>query len=255
VTNGAYDYGGGGLFGLATPQANPTVEAEFRLLAPEDALYCIARLVSSESDPQRRLADYLGGFEATLAQFDTLRFSAIGFACTGSSYLAGADTETKRVEALSRIADAPIVTAAMAIGEALEAAGARRIALIAPYPQPLIEAATTYWRTRGFDVVKAARIITAIADTRSIYALSSADAANALEAIGDDADAVVISGTGMPSLRALQGAKTRNVLSSNLCLAWAMARHGPRPMEFAAPHDLLAAAKARILAALQRSKL
>jgi len=220
-----YDYGRAGLFAVVTPQANPTVEAELQILMPPDTLVCAARCVSKAADPMARLLEYIEHLADTFACFDTLRPVAAGFACTGSSYLAGADLEADRVRAAEAVIGAPIITATRAIADALAAMGVRRLILAAPYPRALIDAACSYWRALGLDIVDVLPIRTADDDTRSIYALSSTAAAAALaEADLSAADAVLLSGTGMPTLPVLHQARTCPVVSSNLCLAWALLR-------------------------------
>ena len=80
-----------------------------------------------------------------------------------------------------------------------------------------------YWEERGFKVEVFGRVAIHSSDTYNIYGLSSDDA---LHVLGElkirNADAVLFSGTGMPSLRALAPAHESTglpVLSSNLCLA------------------------------------
>ena len=88
------------------------------------------------------------------------------------------------------------------------------------------EAGERYWRDAGLEVVDSVRIETGSGDTRSVYGVRGAqvtDAAARLAAEG--ADAILLSGTGMPTLRAIvaiERATGRPVLSSNLCLAWAV---------------------------------
>ena len=84
------------------------------------------------------------------------------------------------------------------------------------------EAASAYWSGAGFDLVEVRRINTGSADTRSIYTLGSEDARPAAEAMsGLDVDAVLLSGTGMPSLALIDDAGSNGpaIFSSNLCLA------------------------------------
>ena len=80
-------------------------------------------------------------------------------------------------------------------------------------------------------------------DTHRIYELTSDDALGALRAVGrDGAGAIVASGTGMPSLRALRilrGETALPVLSSNLCLAWALVREVAPELAPATPAGLL----------------
>lgn len=221
---GRYDYGRAGRIGIGTPQANPTVETEFSILMPPRAALSVTRLTSTAPAPAGRLREYLIRLEDSLAAFDTLKMDVFGFACTASSYLVDRDQEAAVYAACEARFGYPVLGAADAIAWALDRLGAQRIALLSPYPADLSAPAHVYWRARGYDLVEtgAAGALAPGADTRGIYDLGSADAAAAFAAIDTSAiDAVVFSGTGMPSLPVIAKASTGGVplLSSNLCLA------------------------------------
>lgn len=218
-------YGLTGRIGLGVPQANPTVEAEFAILLPRTCTTLVTRLTSTDSAPAGRLRAYLANLDAALDAYDTLRPDIFGFACTGSSYLLGHAEEARIVAAAEARYGYPIVTATAALHWALSRLGARRIALVAPYPVDLVEAAATYWREAGFDFAAVERVETGVADTRGIYALGGQEALAAVAAAQrQDVDAVVMSGTGMPSLATIATSAEGSVpvLSSNLALAGAM---------------------------------
>ena len=236
------DYGARGRFGLLTPQANPTVEPEFRRLAPAGTELYVARLTSRSDDPRTRLIEYLGRLPETLAQYDTLRLDSVAFACTGSSYLLGVRREAEILAAAEAAIGAPIETAAGAILKALQAMDARRIFIVSPYPDWLRDAGVAFWREAGVDVVGTATVPIGRADTRGIYELQSADAAAVLDGLDTQgADAVLVSGTGMPSLELLRARRSQHppAISSNLCLAWRLHQHLPGGGP-ALPQDLLA---------------
>lgn len=225
------EYGHAGTIGITVPQANTTVEAEFRALAPAGANIITARLQGSRSDSRQRLLDYFRTLEATLDTFDNAPLSAAGFACTGSSYLLGVEEDRRAFAALSRKRGYPVVPATEAILESLAHLGARRVALVSPYPEWLTGAALDYWRGAGIDVIEVARVTSEsvdVSDTRNVYDIASADALAAARRLRHrDMDALLISGTGMPTLRAvgpLMREFGKPVLSSNLCLAWVLAR-------------------------------
>ena len=120
---------------------------------------------------------------------------------------------------------------------------ARRIFIVSPYPVWLHDAGVAYWRAAGLEVAGTATVPTGRADTRGIYELQGADAAALLADLDTGgADAVLLSGTGMPSLELLRARVSRHppVLSSNLCLAWRLHQHVRGAAGPALPQDLIA---------------
>ena len=221
------EYGSGGWVGIGTPQANPTVEMEFRRLLPADVEPLTTRLVSRAQSSDERLVDYLEGLPDSLRTFDTLPLRAFGFACTGSTYLVGRNREAEIASVAEKNFGYPIITAAEAVRRVLRSSGAERIALVAPYPKHLVDAAVAHWEAVGLRVTTFRRIDLGSMDTRMIYRLGSSDVLRELEGLDvGAADSVLVSGTGVPTLNALAPAEERfgrPVLSSNLCLARALA--------------------------------
>jgi maleate isomerase len=218
------EYGRGGLFGLLTPQGNPTAEPELRILLPPASAMLAARLTSACALLQERLIDYVEIVDG----FDNIRFDAVGFACTGSSYWLDPDDERRRGEAIAARKGYPIITAAQAVKEALEVLGAGTIALISPYPAWLTEICRQHWERQGVRVTATLQLPSGSSESHGIYSLTTP---TVLEAIASfdarGADAVLLTGTGMPSLRVILTLDCQSavpVLSSNLCLAWALAK-------------------------------
>ena len=222
------EYGPGGWLGIGTPQANPTVEMEMRRLLPADVEPLTTRLVSRSDSPDERLVDYLEGLPNYLGTFDTLPLQAFGFACTGSTYLAGKDREAEIVRDVEKSFGYPIITAAEAVRRELDSTGTERIALFAPYPKHLVDAAVAHWEAIGVRVTALRRLDLGSMDTRLIYRLGSSDVLRELADFDvGTADSVLVSGTGVPTLDALAPAEERfgcPVVSSNLCLARALTK-------------------------------
>jgi maleate cis-trans isomerase len=220
----AIAYGADGLLGVLTPQANTTVEPELAILLPPRMAMLNARLTSPKPSIAERLVDYVAGLDAAVAQFANAPLGAIAFACTGASYLVGRAAEDAAVARIESRTGVPFVTAARAVCDAFAALGARRIGLVSPYPPDLTEASAGYWTSRGLTV---GRIVAAEAPQGAfhpIYAMSAAGAAEALAAMaGAGVDAIVMLGTGMPTLKPIldrpevDGAP---VLSCMTALAW-----------------------------------
>lgn len=226
ITSG--EYGTKGLIGLGVPQANPTVEQESFALRPDGISIVTSRLTSSAPDIKQRLFDYIERTPDYAGQFDDLEIDCFGIACTGSSYLLGAEREAKMMDGFMKESGYPITTAALAIDESLTMLGAKRIGIVSPYPDWLAELAKVYWTSRGYSVEALRAVSTQGSNIHSIYALSSQDAVTeALQLPLNELDAVLFTGTGMPSLGAINPLTQHAgipVMSSNLCLLTALAR-------------------------------
>jgi maleate isomerase len=237
------DYGPRARIGVATPQANPTVEPEIRAIVPASIGVYATRLTHAAPRVEDRLDHYIRHMPEAVRSFGSMNIRAFGFGCTGSSYLAGRELEDQLAAEAAAASRIPVITAAQAIRLALDALGVRTIALVSPYPEALAEAGYRYWDESGIRVVAKWRVDTEINDTHRIYELTSGDALEALRAVRKDgAEAIVASGTGMPTLRALRALRAETalpVLSSNLCLGWALVRAVAPELAPTTPTELL----------------
>lgn len=221
------EYAPRGLVGVLTPQANTTVEPELAILMPPGVAWINGRLTSPKTSIEARLVDYFDRFDPAVAQFANAPVGAIGFACTGTSYLVGAEAEDARLAGLSARLGVPVVTAATAVCDGLRALGARRIALVSPYPASLTEASARYWAARGFEVVETHSAWRSSDAFHPIYSLPSGAARAALDRVSvAGVDAVLLLGTGMPTLRPIRDVGAVGgapVLSCMLCIGWRLA--------------------------------
>ena len=222
------EYGSRGIVGIGVPQANPTVEQEMFALRPAGLSLVTSRLTSSAPELEQRLRDYILNTEDFAGCFDDLSVDLFAVACTGSSYLLGAEAEQ------NLLADCANSWAIRSLRR--PALSMSRCSLSAPV------ALRSFRRTRPG--LPTWRVITGLlwATLSSTFvrfrcaartcmrsmSLSSADAlAIARELDPDALDAVLFTGTGMPTLGAigpLADATGLAVMSSNLCLLSAAAR-------------------------------
>ncbi len=213
-----------GLFGTLTPQANTTVEPEFSLLCPPGYAFINARLTSRKDTIAARLVDYWQTIEATLDQFANAPIAAYAFGCTGTSYLVGAAAEQAVVARIEAARGVPFITSARAVVDALNTLSARRIGLVSPYPPDLTEASVAYWQGCGFEVAEVSSAFNPGSAFHPIYSLPAASAHDALTQLKSRSlDAVVMLGTGMPTLApilAVAGSGGPPVMSCMLCLGW-----------------------------------
>ena len=235
------EYGQLATFGIGVPQANPTVEPEMWSLAPAGVSVLTTRLQGSRTKSENRLVDYLHNLKTSLEAFDTAPVDAFGFACTGTSYLVGQQEEERHLGACADAFGYPVVSSAQAIRAALKELGLRRIALFAPYPSWLIKASEAYWTNCGLEIVSTATVPLDTADTRNVYLVRTPMVLEAAAALQwEKADAILLTGTGMPTLRAIPELAQRSgkpVLSSNLCLAWSLLKALPWTVPVPAPQN------------------
>ncbi|WFL76327.1 hypothetical protein P7228_09985 [Altererythrobacter arenosus] len=206
---------------LMTPMANPTVEREMRLLLPSESDYVVGRLVSDVEDSRERLVRYAEELGQSLTQFGGMPLSAVAFACTASSYLIGIERERDLAGQL----DVPVLWAAAVIRDELVRRDVGRVAVISPYPEPIHRAGLAYWSSSGFEIAFDARVEIGSNDTRRIYDLAGSEAEGAIARAREiGPDAILLSGTGMPTLALLDPQGSPPIISSNHCLAQAMMR-------------------------------
>ena len=217
------DFARSGRLGIGTPQANPTVEAEIRRLLPFEVDSVTLRLTSDSPDSVTRLKSYLINLPQHAKQFAGMKIDAFLFACTATSYLLAPEIQQKAIADAEAVLGAPVITAPDALVSELKALRAERIALVSPYPSAIMLAAVKWWTLQGFEVVQQGGVDIHSTDTVQIYQLQSADAWRSLSSMDiGKADAVVLSGTGMPSLPIIRKASQHfgvPVISSNLSLS------------------------------------
>ena len=214
-----------GLLGVLTPQANTTVEPEMQLLCPPGVAVLTARMTSSAPDLKARLIDYYQQLPRWIGEFANAPLGAVASACTGASYLIGAEAEDRLFAQLSADCGRPVTNSALAVTAAMQALGASRLALISPYPSWLTAHSQAYWQSRGLQVQQVVQLSTDAQAFHPIYALEAQAAEQGIAAISrSDIDTVLLLGTGLPTLPALAEhpytPAGKPVLSCNLVLLW-----------------------------------
>ncbi len=221
----AVEYAPKGLVGVLTPQANTTVEPEFAILLPPGYAMINARMTSDCATLSQRMVDYIDTLDGSLRQFHNAPVDAVAFACTGASYLIGPDREDAIATRQSERLGVPFVTAGKAVMAGLDALGAKRVGLVSPYPAELTQAAVSYWEARGCEVAAVASADLDDTQFHPIYSIRAGTVSEALASLdGRDLDAVVMLGTGMPTLGTILARPhigRAPVFSCMLALAWA----------------------------------
>jgi maleate cis-trans isomerase len=214
--------------GVLVPPGNPTVEPEFYRMAPAGVTIHFARLGSGDTPGIAGTAD--GMVERTRAYLDTLPAVArtlaevmpavVVLGQTATSYVVGFKEDATLADRLAAVTSARAVTAAGAVFAGLRQLGVRTLALATPYPESISMLGKAYWEAAGFTLVKHHRL----EDVISIYEETEARAAQLARAANvPDADAILISGTGLPTIGVLDPLERelgKPVITSNQASMW-----------------------------------
>src|SRR2546427_1984190 len=146
--------------------------------------------------------------------------AVVVLAHTASSYVAGFANEQALVDRLAALTGTTAITAAGGVRAALLHLGVKKLALATPYPDSISGLGKTWWEAAGFELVGYRRLegVTNIYDETEERARSLA-----LSTDVPGADAVLISGTGLPTvgvLDMLERQRGKAVLSSNQAVLW-----------------------------------
>jgi maleate isomerase len=146
------------------------------------------------------------------------------YLCTSASFVEGLAGEAQLRAVMERAGARRAITTSGALLEALAALGARRVAVATPYDAELTARLAAFLVEAGHEVVSTARF----GLTGDIWRVSSASVGELVEALPrDDAEAVVISCTNLPTYDVLPGleeALGQPVVSANLATMWAALR-------------------------------
>ena len=212
--------------GFLLPPGNPTVEVEMMALAPAGVSLHFHRMAVGGGVPgaldnqdarTRTMVDHLDDSVALLAMVQP---DIIVVAHTATSYYLGREREADLLARLSEASGVRVVTAFAAVVAALERLGVRRVALGAPYSAETTAQGRAHLETHGFVVARSDNLkgVTNIYDETAERAYRLARSVDVPEA-----EAVFLSGTGMPTLPVIEMLEQdlrKPVISSASAMMW-----------------------------------
>jgi maleate isomerase len=211
--------------GFLLPPGNPTVEPEMMALAPPGVSLHFNRMVArgapgsldGQTERNRMMIDNI---DDSIEMLALVQPDVIVLAHTATSYHLGRQGEAELVARLEKLAGTRVVTAFGSVLRALERLNVRKLALGAPYSRDTTLQGKAHLEAHGLDVVSFDNLsgVTNIYDETAERAYRLARMVDAPEA-----EAVFLTGTGMPTLPVLEALEQdlgKPVISSASAMMW-----------------------------------
>jgi len=211
--------------GFLVPPGNPTVETEMIGLAPEGVSLHFHRMVAhgrpgslaGQTERNRSMVENIDSGIELLAMVEP---DVIVVAHTATSYHLGRCGEADLLARLESATRRRVVTAFGSVVSALEGLNIRKLALGTPYSAEVTLQGKAHLEAHGFNVVKFDNLkgIENIYDTTTEHAYRLGRIVDA-----EDAEAVFLSGTGMPTVGVLEMLEQdlgKPVISSASAMMW-----------------------------------
>lgn len=211
--------------GFLVPPGNPTVEPEMYRLAPDGVTVHFGRMVArgptgTHGGQEERNRSHIAHIDECAALLAMVKPDVVVLAHTATSYTLGREQEATLLRRLTGHYGMPFVTAFGSVVAALAHLGARRVALGTPYDAEMTRRGKAHLELHGIEVCHAERL----EGVENIYDEPSERAADlARRADRTDAQAIVLSGVGLPTvpvLDAMERELRKPVVSSASAMMW-----------------------------------
>lgn len=146
-------YGWRGRIGLLVPSSNTTLESEFWRMVPAGVSVHTARmrLLSNTVEENINMEKY--AMESAI-DLSTAKVNVIAYGCTSGSFVGGQQWEADLTQKLTSTTGLPVITASMAVVNALKSLKVTRISVVTPYPEDINQREKAFFEGAGFDIVK-----------------------------------------------------------------------------------------------------
>lgn len=210
--------------GLMVPANNTTMEGELAAWLPAGSTVTRvgiprgAGLLTRETMPAYRDA----AIALAAQHFAPATHDLLAYGCTAAGFIAGPAGDAELQRALARVTGLPVVTTARAMVVALQATGAKRIAVVTPYQDAVNAQLTDFLADGGIEVLRLASF--RAPDVAALGRITAAEVRDlAQDTMGGDCDALFIGCSQLPTHAVLDGLATRfgrPALSSISATAW-----------------------------------
>jgi maleate isomerase len=211
--------------GFLIPPGSPTTETEIIQMTPKGVSVHFTRMVArgtpgSLDGQEERNRSQIAHLDDNIELISMVKPSVIVMAHTATSYTLGRAEEETLIKRIEDSTGIRFITAFGSVVAALKHLGISRVAVGTPYSEASTQQCKINLQAHGFDVVSCARLegVTNIYDETAERAYQLARMVNTAEA-----QAIFLSGVGMPTIDALQALETdfgKPAISSASAMMW-----------------------------------
>jgi maleate isomerase len=140
--------------GFLLPSVNAVLEPDVaRLLAGDEELTGHFQRVLLPRNTEAEIAAMIDRVEAPASELADAGVDVLGFACTAGGLIGGSGHDRRIAELIGARTGLPATTTITAVVLALRTMAMRRIVLVTPYEQWLVDREAAFLREAGFEVV------------------------------------------------------------------------------------------------------
>jgi len=214
-------YGERGKIGLIVPSANTVMEPEFSKMAPAGIATFATRMFLKEVKVET-LAKMAEEVDRAVRELSTAQVDVLVFGCTSGSLLKGPEWDKQIVSRMKKASRIPSITTSGAVIKALEAIGARRIAVATPYLDELNIRVKQFLEQHDFEIAATRGLgISEAVEIGNQYPKTAYDLAKRVYRPGTDT--VFISCTDFRTIEIIEKLEKElriNVITSNQASFW-----------------------------------
>jgi maleate isomerase len=224
-------YGKDGRIGLVVLDIDMCIEPDLRRVLPEGVEIHTARVIYPHEVTPDAMVEATNGLGQAIKSLAAVQPKAIVWSCTSGSFYKGKAGNDELLRNLAEMSDGiPVTTASSALTAALNALRIARPVVGTPYSPEVNTLLYNFLQESGFQPFPVAGYFDRLVDDITLQSVEEDEVADFARQINrPEADAVVISCTGLPTARIvtkLENEFGKPVVTSNLAILWHALRIG-----------------------------
>ncbi len=208
--------------GLLVPSSNVTMEYEMPLMAPQGVSLHFARIPQTEDNEEQLSAmiDYVPEKAELLSH---ARVDVIAFGCTSGSFIKGMGYDKQIITAIQDSTGIRATTTSTAVVEALKIMGIKKLSVVAPYINAVMDKLKKFLEKNGFEIKF--EVLNMLSGEGDLSLDATYDLVRKID--NHNSEGIFISGTDFKTIEILEILENdfgKKVITSNQATMWKLLR-------------------------------